>query len=409
MSPTESSLTDPAVPAAPASADGAGRRPLRVLLVSHYYPPHLGGIERVVREQAVRLAARGVEVTVLTSGERSGATVEDGVRVVRIAAWNGAERRAGVPFPVLSPRLLSAAWHWARWADVVHVHDCLYLTSWAAGLAAALRRTPHLMHQHVGLVEHPSALVRAVQRTVYALAGRPLLRRARAVFTMNSAVAAFVTARGARPERARHLPNGVDTAVFRPAAAPDERAGVRRRFGLPGDGPLVLFAGRLVPKKGYHLLLAARQQSTGAEWDLVLAGDGDPDAAPEQAGVHRLGALAPEELAALYRACDVFALPSTAEGFPLTVQEAMASGLPVVTSDDPGYAPYGLDGSVVVQGPREVPFLRQELAGLVGDPARRARMGEAARRHAVERFSWDAHLDTLLDHYRAASTKAVGG
>jgi glycosyltransferase involved in cell wall biosynthesis len=125
--------------------------------------------------------------------------------------------------------------------------------------------------------------------------------------------------------------------------------------------------------------------------------------------VHRLGALAPEELAALYRACDVFALPSTAEGFPLTVQEAMASGLPVVTSDDPGYAPYGLDGSVVVQGPREVPFLRQELAGLVGDPARRARMGEAARRHAVERFSWDAHLDTLLDHYRAASTKAVGG
>ncbi|MGJ0151748.1 glycosyltransferase family 4 protein [Streptomyces sp. CH8.1] len=78
--------------------------------------------------------------------------------------------------------------------------------------------------------------------------------------------------------------------------------------------------------------------------------------------------LSAEDLADAYRACDVFALPSTAEGFPLTVQEAMASGLPVVTTDDPGYAPYGLDRGVALLVPRTVPALRAALDGLVADP-----------------------------------------
>ncbi|MFJ5922055.1 glycosyltransferase family 4 protein [Kitasatospora sp. NPDC092948] len=375
-------------------------RPLRVLLVSHYYPPHLGGVENVVRQEAVRLAASGVDVTVLTSAERSAVRHEEGVRVVRVAAWNGAER-AGVPFPVLSPAAVPAALRWARWADVVHVHDCLYLTSWVAGLAAALTRTPHLLTQHVGLVAHPSAVVRGVQRVVYAVAGRGLLRRARSVFTLNATVAAFVRRYGARPDRARHLPNGVDAELFRPAGTAAERATARRRFGLPEDRPLVLFAGRLVPKKGFDLLLAAHRPADG--FDLVFAGDGDTAGLPGQPGVHHVGALSPEELAELYRACDVFALPSTAEGFPLTVQEAMASGLPVVTTDDPGYAPYRLDRSMVRLVPRNADDLRAALVELTGDPVRRAGMADYSRRYATAEFAWEEHVRSLVLHYRDAS------
>jgi glycosyltransferase involved in cell wall biosynthesis len=392
--------------------DGSG--PLRVLLVSHYYPPHVGGIENVVRQEAVRLAARGVEVTVLTSGERGfvGTGHQDGVRVVRVAAWNGVERRAGVPFPVLSPTLLPTALRWARRSDVVHVHDCLYPTSWTAGLAAALTRTPHLLTQHVGLVEHPSALVRGVQRAVYAVAGRPLLGRARTVLTLNASVAAFVRERGARPERARHLANGVDTGLFRPAASAEERVLARKRFGLPQDRALVLFVGRLVPKKGYDLLLAAHGSETGRDpgrdpgYDLAFVGDGDAGALAALAGrpgVHHLGALQPEALAEAYRACEVFALPSTTEGFPLTVQEAMASGLPVVTTDDPGYAPYGLDRSRVVLLPRrDAETLRGALSALAGDAARRGRMGLYSREYAMAAFAWEEHVSALIRHYRRA-------
>ncbi|MFC8449245.1 glycosyltransferase family 4 protein [Kitasatospora sp. NPDC057223] len=372
-------------------------RPYRVLLVSHYYPPHLGGIENVVRQEAVHLAARGVDVTVLTSGERGSVRQEDGVRVVRVAAWNGAER-AGVPFPVLSPAVLAAALRWARRADVVHLHDCLYLTSWTAGLAAFLTRTPHVLTQHVAMVEHPSALVRGVQRAVYAVAGRALLRRARRVLTLNASVAAFVGEYGARAERRRHLPNGVDTALFRPAEGAEERLLARKRLGLPADRTLVLFAGRLVPKKGYDLLLAAHDGTD--RYDLVFAGDGDAQALAGRPGVHHLGTLAPERLAEAYRACDVFALPSTAEGFPLTVQEAMASGLPVVTTDDPGYAPYRLDRERVMLLPRDAAVLRGALAALAADEPLRARMGRYSRDCATTAFGWEEHVSALLGHYQ---------
>ncbi len=384
--------------------------PLRVLLVSHHYPPHIGGIENVVHQEAVRLAARGVQVTVLTSGERTAVAVEDGgVRVVRVAAWNGAERRAGGPFPLLSPRLVPAALRWTRWADVVHLHDCQYLTSWAVGAAAALTRTRYLLTQHVALVQHPSALVIRVQRAVYGSAGRLLLRRAGRVFTLNASVADFVLRYGARPERARHLPNGVDTDLFRPAASAGQRRRARQRFGLPQDRPLVLFVGRLVPKKGFRLLLDAHAAATDAGYDLVFAGDGDTDALIGRPGVHHLGALAPADLAEVYPACDVFALPSTAEGFPLTVQEAMASGLPVVTTDDPGYKPYALDRGSLVLLPRETEALRSALSALTADPARRERMARYSRAYAERDFTWAQHVERLLQHYTNATPEPQPG
>ncbi|WP_436525457.1 glycosyltransferase family 4 protein [Actinoplanes sp. HUAS TT8] len=364
----------------------------RVLLVSHYFPPHLGGIENVVAEQARHLAAAGADVLVLTSGRPGGIEqLAHGVRVLRIPAWDGLQERAGIPFPVPGPRLLTSALRWARWADVIHVHDGAYLTSWAAGLASALTRTPMVMHQHVAIVDHPATVVRLVQQAVWGTAGRLMLRRAKRVFVLNDTVAAFVENYGGRVE---HLPNGVDTTVFRPAAGKNE---IRERLGLPADRILVLFAGRLVPKKGYDQLIAA----AGPEYDLVFAGEGHDGVPADRPGVHHLGRLDPAGLADAYRACDVFALPSTSEGFPLTVQEAMASGLPVVTTDDPGYAPYRLDRSQVRLLPRDAAAIRAALVELAGDPVLRARMGDWSRAYASVSFSWPAHAKTLLDRYGA--------
>ncbi|WP_370937294.1 glycosyltransferase family 4 protein [Amycolatopsis sp. cg13] len=367
-------------------------RPLRILLVSHYYPPHVGGIENVAAQQARKLAARGSEVTVLTS---AGPPVpDDGVRVVRIPAFNGVENRTGVPFPVFGPRLGRAVREWVRWADVVHLHDTLYQSSWSAGLRAARTGTPLFLTQHVAVVEHPSALVRAVQHAVYRSVGRRLFRASREVFVVNDSVAAFV--RRFRGGSAELLPNGVDTSQYRPASA-GEPALLRKRWRLPDDRVLVLFVGRPVPKKGYDLLLAARHH----DYDLVFAGE-RPQHVPADPTVHHLGALSPAEISDLYRACDVFALPSTAEGFPLTVQEAMASGLPIVTTDDPGYASYGLDPTQVALIPRDPDILRATLRSLAADPARREAMGRWSADFAATRFSWPNHVQRLEQAYREA-------
>ncbi|GAA0540351.1 glycosyltransferase family 4 protein [Paractinoplanes ferrugineus] len=369
---------------------------IRVLLVSHYYPPHVGGIENVVHQQATHLARQGADVTVLTSGPRSTSTTDGGVRVIRQAAWNGIERRTGVPFPVLGPGLLATARRWARWADVIHVHDCLYPTSWAAGLAAVLTRTPYLLTQHVGLVAHPSVLVRGGQRVVYRIAGRPLLRRAARVLVVNGKVGEFVRDQGVRQEDVALFANGVDSTLFRPIRSDADRVALRQRLGLPAEKLLVLFVGRLVEKKGYDLLLNAADPA----YELVFAGDGsDLRRFAGRPGVHHLGALPPAELADVYRACDVFALPSESEGFPLTVQEAMASGLPVVTTDDPGYAPYGLAREHVTLLPRDAGRLRAALRAIAGDAARRERAGAWSRRFAMTNFAWDEHATGLLRTY----------
>jgi glycosyltransferase involved in cell wall biosynthesis len=374
---------------------------MRVLMVSHYFPPHVGGIENVARQQAIELTRLGVQVTVLTSGTPAPGDGDDGFAVVRVPAWNGLENRSGVPFPVFSPRLAAAMWKWVSWADVVHIHDCLYLSSWAAGVAAAVRRKPTVLTQHVALVDHPSPIVTLVQKVVYAVFGRLIMRRATAIAVLNATVERFVRGLGGKRAAITLLPNGVDAGLFHPAADPQERKAIRARLGLPDDAVLVLFVGRPVPKKGYPMLLDAHRTQDG--YELVLAGEPPAGGFPVgRKGIHHLGAMAPAALADVYRACDVFALPSTAEGFPLTVQEAMASGLPVVTTDDPGYAPYGLDRSQVALVPREVAALRAVLTELAADAGRRARMGEYSARYAADAFSWPTHARVLRRLYGGA-------
>jgi glycosyltransferase involved in cell wall biosynthesis len=167
------------------------------------------------------------------------------------------------------------------------------------------------------------------------------------------------------------------------------------------DRLLVLFVGRLVEKKGYDLLLRAADPA----YEMVFAGDGsDRRLLDGRPGVHHLGALPPAALADMYRACDIFALPSESEGFPLTVQEAMASGLPVVTTDDPGYAPYGLSREHVTLLPRDAGRLRTALRSLADDAARRERAGAWSRRFAVANFAWEEHATHLLGRYDRALT-----
>jgi D-inositol-3-phosphate glycosyltransferase len=372
--------------------------PRRVLLVCHYYAPHIGGIESVVQAEAERLTALGHEVTVLTSADRSSTRVEGGVRVVRVAAWNGLEHRAGVPFPLFSPRLLAQAIRLTRRTDIVHVHDCFYLSSWCAGIAALLFRKPLVLSQHVAMVQHPSALVSAAQKTVYGTIGRLLLRRARKVFVINEYVGRFVAGLGAQRHKTVVLSNGVDAEFYRPAADPAERELLRKEYGLPLDRPLALFVGRLVPKKGIDIALAART----SEFDLVVVGSGDAAMLDGVPGVHHLGSRPPRHVAEIFRACDLFVLPTTGEIFPLVVKEAMSSALPVVTTDEPDYAALGVDRLGMALVSRDAAAVGAAVRRIVGDERAAARMGEYSRSYARAQFSWDEHLDLLRANYRAA-------
>ena len=154
-------------------------------------------------------------------------------------------------------------------------------------------------------------------------------------------------------------------------------------------GPLnVLCVGRLVPDKGQLLLLEAMAElrERGIAVALTLVGDG-PDRDALSLSAARLGiggsvvlrgSLGQSDVAALYRSADVFCLPSFAEGLPVVLMEAMAHGLPVVTTRIAGVSELvddGVNGTVIPAG--RVDLLADALAGLAVDPALRAQWGEA--------------------------------
>jgi glycosyltransferase involved in cell wall biosynthesis len=305
---------------------------MRIALCTHYYPAHRGGIELVAGEIAARLAAaHGAEITWHASDCDPPPSIP-GVACVPAKSWNAIERRIGIPYPVWTPAALRAVARTVRAADVVHLHDCLYLPSLAAHAAARRAGRPVLVTQHVGMIPYRNPALRGLLSLAYRRLARQVLEEAaRVVFvsdTVRRYFASFV--------RFRSPPllvaNGVDTAVFRPA---DEgrRMALRRELRIAPETPVLLFVGRFVEKKGLPLLRQLAARLSHARW--LFAGWGPLD--PERWGLANVTVLrgrSGEALVPLYQAADLLVLPSKGEGFPLVVQEAMACGTPALVGAD---------------------------------------------------------------------------
>lgn len=303
---------------------------LRLLLVTHYFPAHRGGVERIAGQLAARLAGAGeTEIEWHASDCDAAPSDAPGLRCVPAASWNAIERWLGLPYPLWSPAALVRVWRAARSADVVHLHDCLYLPNLVAFAAARLARRPVLVTQHVGFVPYRNPLLRLALGLANRVLGTLVLGGAtRVVFESDSVqryFSGFV--------RFRHPPqrveNGVDTAIFFPA----ERNALKAGLGVPRDKPLLLFIGRFVEKKGLHILRELAQRLPEAHWLFAGWGPLDPTGwgLPNVSVIHSPG---PGQIAPLYQAADLFVLPSVGEGMPLAVQEAMACGTPALVGEE---------------------------------------------------------------------------
>src|SRR5580692_4989383 len=132
---------------------------MRVLLVTHYYAEHRGGIEIVAGELSERLARRGVEIVWMAS-RPSSAAPSQGISRVPMPTWNITERLLGFPYPLWGPIGLIRLCGQVRRCDLVHLHDSLYLGTVVAYLCARLFRKPVVVTQHVGLVPYSRRLLR---------------------------------------------------------------------------------------------------------------------------------------------------------------------------------------------------------------------------------------------------------
>ena len=209
-------------------------------------------------------------------------------------------------------------------------------------------------------------------------------------------------------ERLRLLPWSIDPVLAEPAEV------TLRRSQLKIDGPMVLWAGTIEPRKNLPMLLDAFARIDDSSATLVLAGptgwNEDLSAKLRVLGdrVQVLGFVSTEELRTLFAAADVFCFPSRQEGFGLPVLEAMAQGTAVITSSGTATAEVAGDAAVLVD-PSDGDAMVNALDRLLGDASERIRLGARARQRVLEHFSRRAHAAALESIYREAVSLGVRG
>jgi len=373
---------------------------LRILVVTHYFSTHAGGIEIVAGTLASRLSAEH-DVTWAASDCDPLPDIRGGVLFLPMACVNFLERATGLPFPLWSPVALWRLWRAVGVADVVHLHDFPYIGNLAAFVFARLRRKPVLITQHVGFIPYKNPLLRVVLRLMHHTAGRIVLGNADQVVFISPVVmkyfAAFVGYR--RPPVI--LWNGVDTDTFTTA---DQRARqlAREELGLDPSRPVLLFVGRFVEKKGLALIERLTRCVPDATW--TLAGWGPID--PQQwgaANVRVFSGRRGSSLLPLYHAADLLVLPSIGEGLPLVVQEAMSAGIPVLVGEDTAEAvdaPQGLVFACAVAGTDAEAAWTKAIEHVLA----RARDGEELSARVAEfartRWSWRTSADAYAAHFK---------
>lgn len=366
---------------------------MNILLVSQYALPKLGGLETAVENLAVGLTNAGHSCTIVTSSCGEGAVAETRIRRIRVSAWNGLERAFKLPYPLFSPALAGILRREVRLCDVVHIHGFLFHSSIVALREAIRARKPIVVTEHVGFTRYPSEMLNFTQRSAFRLLTGRFLRSASSVICLNHRVQDWLAANIPDPSRLHLVPNGIDLEQFRPRVD-DERQEARARLGLSPNRPVVLFVGRFVPKKHVERLLS----DTDRPYDLVMCGPGLPPG--DGQSVHSI-CVPPSEMPVVYRAADLFVLPSEGEGFPMAVMEGMASGLPVVVCRDRAYEGQ-VDEREILQTDSDAASVQRAIRRLLADPQSRENLGRAARRRAVADFGRERSTARHASIYREA-------
>ena len=370
--------------------------PPTLLVTTPYFPPEGGGLEvyalNVNRELA---AAHGWRVVIVTSGAhgtRPSHTHRDGLTVYRLPAQVR-----------LSNTRFSAAWR-RQLAHIVRRERPVLINAHApvpglADLVAALSAVPLVVTWHAGSMRKgrplPDAMIRTYERTLC----RRLL--ARAAWVIASSDTVRDTFLGPVRAKCSIVGPGIDTHRFSPA---DRRhphrvvfvGGLNRRDTHNGLAELLDAINELAPGRPQLELDVVGGGSARGHFEQMTRNLGIADR------VRFRGRLGGDDLVAAMQAGGLLALPTRNDSFPLVILEAMACGLPVISSavgDIPKMVDEGVTGHLVP--PDQPAMFSQRIAELIDDPDRADRMGRAARDKALGAATWQAQAARTDEIFRA--------
>ncbi|MGB2951817.1 MAG: glycosyltransferase family 4 protein [Gaiellaceae bacterium] len=333
---------------------------MKLVVLTTSYPRYEGDpAGNFIHEGVEHLRRRGIEVEVVGPGSFRHYGIAYGDGVV------GNLRRRPARALLLPPMLWSfarAARRAARDADLVQAH---WLGAGAVAMACGRPFVVRVEGTDVELARRAPLLA------------RPVLRAARLVLSVSTALAEAARALGAREVRV--VGNGVELPPF---------------TRDPVEPPEILFVGRLSREKGILELLEAAEGLP-----LTVVGDGPlRDRVPQAVGIVPHG-----ELGSYYERAAVVAMPSRREGFGIVCAEAMAHARPVVASAVGGLTDLVVDGETgLLVPPGDIGALRAALERMLADANLRRQLGQTARERVGERFSWDVVTGATIAAYEEA-------
>ncbi|XHM65255.1 glycosyltransferase family 4 protein [Streptomyces nigra] len=364
---------------------------MRVVIVTESFPPDVNGVAHCALQTARHLVQRGHSPVVVAPAPAPGTRPDAPapcpvVHVPSLPLPGYPQVRVALPSRRLAATLAEHR------ADVVHLASPFVLG--VRGMAAAARLgIPAVAVYQTDLAGYARTYMGAGEAAAW--------RRIRSVhgaadLTLAPSGAALRDLRTHGVPRVALWPRGVDTERFRP----DRRDEVLRRELAPNGELIVGYVGRLAPEKRVELLAGA----CGLDGvRVVIVGDGPSRPSLEQAlpGAVFLGRRTGDDLARIFASLDLFVHTGPFETFCQTVQEAMASALPVVAPAAGGpldLVAHGHTGLLVP--PHDATAVRDAVRALAAGPALRAAFG-AAGRATVEGRTWAAVGDQLIGHYAA--------
>jgi glycosyltransferase involved in cell wall biosynthesis len=358
----------------------------RIVQVSAYYPPHLGGQEVAVQELAAQLALAGERVEVVTSdlGGRHGSALESGVQVTRLKSWEVGH--SAVTFGLFWWLIRNV-----RRDTIVHLHFGQFFTSEIIWLASKLIGFKYIFQMHC--YPDPSGPLGKILPLYRKLFLGRELRDAAQVIVLNDAHRRMVEERYGRCERVVVMRNGLSPELFRTVRHASESRPME-----------LVFVGRLNPGKNLDRLIQALGVAE-TKVTLHIIGDGESRDALEEAAraegagnVVFHGRLSRDEIMRFYVSCDAFVLPSFYEAQPLALLEAMACRVPAIATNGVSFGELA-DCTVAVDA--SVEGLAAGIDRLAGMPAsERADLVDRAFRRA-ENHEWSRVLDHYVRLYRS--------
>ena len=359
---------------------------MKIGLILERFEPGRGGLEQWSWQFAAGMAARGHQVHALAG------SFSESVRRLPIATHQLRATRSRLDFG-------RAAEEAARGLDLDIIHDtgagwyCDVFQPHGGSRTAAIEQNVQLLPRYMRPVKRTAAKVLPRYREFAALMKRQYVDDGRVFLALSNRVADdFRRLHGVRPERIRVIPNGVDTDRFSPQHRQHHRRAVRHRLGVDDSTLLLLIVAHSFRLKGVPSLIksVSRLNASGRSVHLAVVGGKRLRAYRRKAALLGIGSRvtfvgAVDSAVPFYAAADVYVQPTFYDPCSLVVLEAMASGLPVITSRQNGVGELignNVEGGVI-DDPASVHELLDRLQPMF-EPSVRRRMGQAARRTALQ-------------------------